>query len=274
MTTFAAKQTRSLVEDQDPSKKTKMSGREADSDCLPVTQDAAPAGRRGRRTCDHVAMVSEQPSSHSNRFGVGQRGHAGNGGLSGKAEDNGPRRTATHRSWTPQGVPPAILPHLRKPGGRHRAGQRAPGRCPPNPKTPVDSRVVLSVLERNWITAIGKSNPWRTRSLAALAIALAVPRGTTSIDLCAMLPSDLLRLWLPSAGCRWLKRWLAFRAYFVCGIEAELTPWAAVPPSSNGRPRQVGWGVTQTLHRAGAPAWRIRDLLATSWPGPPARGRA
>lgn len=168
---------------------------------------------------------------------------------------------------SPEGdrVPPRIPAPSRKPGGRHRAGQRSAGRNPPNPKTPVDPRVILRVLERKWHTPSGWPNMYRVRSLAALAVALAVPPGTSSIELCAMRPSDVARLKMPEAGWRWVRQWFRHRALFVDGIQGELTSWLAIPPVSNGRPKQIGWALTQSLSRAGAPPWRFSALLRTRW---------
>jgi hypothetical protein len=161
----------------------------------------------------------------------------------------------------------AALPATsRKPGGRHRAGQRAPGRCPPNPGIPVVREVVLGVLRRTWMTPAGQPNVYRVRSLAALAAALAVPKGTTTTELCRMLPRDVRRLEVPKEGRRWLKRWFQIRAHWLDFIRDEATAWLALPPMSRGMPRMIGWGMTQTLHRAGAPAWRSRQLFAAGLP--------
>ena len=202
---------------------------------------------------------------HSNRLGAGNRGNGGLSGCDGSGSSAWRTDEPTTADWKPPGVPPGIKPHLRKPGGRRRAGQRAPGRCPPNPGTPVDPNVILAVLKRKWLTPSGQPNMWRTRSLAALAVSLALPVNASSIDLCALRPHEVLPLRMPSAGSRWLRRWFRIRSHFLAGFEAEMTPWLAAPPASNGRPRQIGWAIMHTLSRAGLPAWRIRDILRASW---------
>jgi hypothetical protein len=154
-----------------------------------------------------------------------------------------------------------ILARSRKPGGRHRAGQRAPGRNPPAPVLPVIPELVLGVLRRQWRTASGAPNPYRVRSLAGLAVAMAVPRGTTTLEFCRMLPDEVLRMTVPREGRRWLKRWFRIRAHWLDANQLETTPWLALPPMSRGMPRMIGWGVQQTFHRAGVPAWRLGQLL-------------
>lgn len=156
----------------------------------------------------------------------------------------------------------ATLPlRSRKPGGRHRAGQRAPGRCPPPPTIPVIPDVVLGVLRRGWLTPDGAPNVYRVRALAAIAVAMAAPKGTTTIGLCRMLPHEVRRLPIPTEGRRWLKRWFKIREHWLDRVRDEATPWLALPPMSRGMPRMIGWAMTQTLHRAKAPAWRARELL-------------
>ncbi len=158
-----------------------------------------------------------------------------------------------------------ILARSRKPGGRHRAGQRAPGRNPPDPAFPVIPELVLRVLRRKWRTKSGAPNPYRVRSLAALAVAMAVPRGTTMLEFCRMLPDEVLRLPIPREGRRWLRRWFRIREHWLDAVQNAATSWLALPPMSRGMARMVGWGVQQTLHRGGAPAWRIGRLLRASW---------
>jgi hypothetical protein len=172
-----------------------------------------------------------------------------------------PRRPAQALSKAASDVLAALPPRSRKPGGRHRAGQRAPGRNPPAPSLPVIPALVLGVLRREWQTESGAPNPYRVRSLAALAVALAVPRGTTTLELCRMLPHEVLRLPIPREGGRWLQRWFRIRAHWLDVAQGETTPWLALPPMSRGVPRMIGWGVQQTLHRAGLPAWRLGQLL-------------
>lgn len=164
-------------------------------------------------------------------------------------------------------VPSAVPARSRKPGGRHRAGQRAPGRCPPRPTVPVILEVVLGVLRRAWMTPLGTPNVYRVRALAAIAVALVAPRGTTIIGLCRMLPHEVRRLPIPKEGRRWLKRWFRIREHWLDRVRDEGTPWLALPPMSRGMPRMIGWAMTQTLHRGGAPAWRSRELVRASWAG-------
>lgn len=183
------------------------------------------------------------------------------------------RQAAMSRPRQPPQVPSkaasdvlaTLLPRSRRPGGRNRAGQRTPGRNPPNPGFPVIPEVVLGVLRRKWRTETGEPNLYPVRSLAALAVALTVPRGTTTLELCRMLPHEVRRLRVPREGRRWLKRWFQVREHWLDGIQNEATPWLALPPMSRGMPRMIGWGVQQTLHRGGAPAWRIGRLLRASW---------
>ena len=125
--------------------------------------------------------------------------------------------------------------------------------------------MILGVLKRSWLASSGQPNMWRTRSLAALAVSLALPVNASSIDLCALRPHEILPLRMPTAGCNWVRRWFVFRAHYLDGHEAELTGWLAAPPASNGRPRQIGWAMSQTLARAGVSAWRARELLRSAW---------
>lgn len=154
-----------------------------------------------------------------------------------------------------------LPPRSRKPGGRHRAGQRAPGRCPPKPTIPVIPDVVLGVLRREWLTPDGTPNVYRVRALAVIAVAMAAPKGTTTISLCRLLPHEVRRLPIPREGRRWLRRWFRIREHWLDRILDEGTPWLALPPMSRGMPRMICWAMTQTLHRAKAPAWRARELL-------------
>ncbi len=210
-------------------------------------------------------MSESQLARHSNRLGAGNRGNGGNSGCDGSGSSNWRTGAQATPDLKPHGVPLGILPHLRKPGGRHRAGQRAPGRCPPNPRTPVDPDVILAVLRRNWLTPSGQPNIWRTRGLAALAVSLATPANSSSIKLCAMYPHEVRALRMPKVGARWVRRWLRIRSHFLAGLDAEMTPWLSAPPVSNGRPRQIGWATMQTLARADAPAWRMRQLMRSTW---------
>lgn len=211
-------------------------------------------------------MSDFELARHSNRLGAGRRGNGGNSACDGGGGTSWSTEARAIPDTKPPGVPAGIKPESRKPGGRHRAGQRAPGRCPPNPRTEVDPRVILGVLKRSWLTSSGEPNLWRVRGLAVIAVALASPAGTTSLDLAAMSPADVWMLPMPASGRRWVRRWLRVRSHFVSGGQAELSSWVAAPPASNGRARMIGWAASQTLHRARAPAWRIGSLLKATWP--------
>lgn len=197
----------------------------------------------------------------------------------GNAPDDRPRRTdhdegsrsgepteAPRWSGTLRGIPPGVPAASRRPCGRSRPGQRSRDRCSPSPTIPVLPPIVLTVLQRRWIArGLGQPTLWRTRSLAALAVALAVPVGTTSIALCSMLPAEVLRLRLPRPGWRWVRRWLRIRSDWLPTNANASMPWLALPPLSRGRPRMIGWGMCQTLNCAGVPAWRVKDLLRARW---------
>ncbi len=120
------------------------------------------------------------------------------------------------------------------------------------------------MLQRPWGTRNGQPNPYRVRSLAVLAVALAAPPGTTTIALASMLPKQVRALRIPRAGWRWVKRWFRIRSECLPGYLGEESPWVALPPMSRGMPRMIDWGIRQTLHRGGAPAWSLKALLRAS----------
>src|SRR5262245_16020808 len=68
----------------------------------------------------------------------------------------------------------------RGPGGSNRAHRRSVGRMVPVPTVPVDPALVLEALQRRWRGKYRVTLPWRCRGLAVLAVALAVPPGTTT----------------------------------------------------------------------------------------------
>lgn len=149
--------------------------------------------------------------------------------------------------------------HSRKPGGRYRAGQRSGDRKIPVPIEPVEPSLVLGVFQRRWRGKHRWTSPWRLRALAAIAVALSVPRGSKVVALSGMLPAEVLGLDLAGLPRRWVVRWLSFRRRALGGV-AEHESWLSYI-GSRGRPRQVGWSVTCTLVRAGLPGWRINQLL-------------
>jgi hypothetical protein len=159
-------------------------------------------------------------------------------------------------------------PRSRKPGGRFRAGQRAPGRNPPAPSIPVSPAIIERVLGLGWRTPSGWVNLYRRRALAAIAVALALPpESSTMTKLCALRYHDLvmLDLRMPAIGWRHVYAWLRVRGDMLGPAVASNSSWLAIPPGTNGKPRMIGWAMTQTLHRGGAPAWRSRELIRASW---------
>jgi CheY-like chemotaxis protein len=161
-----------------------------------------------------------------------------------------------------------LNPRSRKPGGRFRAGQRAPGRNPPAPRIPVFPTMIEQVLLRPWRTPGGWVNLFRRRALAAISVALALPpESSIMTKLCELRYHDLvmLDLRMPEIGWRHVIAWLRARQDMLGDAVAFNTSWLAIPPGTNGRPRMIGWAMTQTLHRGGAPAWRSRELVRASW---------
>lgn len=147
----------------------------------------------------------------------------------------------------------------RKPGGRRRCGQRTGDRFIPQAEQPVDLAMIDWVLSRPWRVGGYEPSIWRTRGLAVLAIATCVPRSTTTLELAAMLPAEVRELPLSRIGRRWVETWLTIRRR-VLGASSDLEPWATFP-GSRGRPRMLSWLATRTLARAGAPGWRLAQLL-------------
>lgn len=152
-----------------------------------------------------------------------------------------------------------IPPHSRKPGGSRRRGQRTGDRFIPQAEQPVDLAMIDWVLNRPWRVGGYEPSIWRTRGLAVLAIATCVPRSTTTLELAAMLPAQVRELPLSRIGRRWVETWLTTRRR-VLGASADQEPWATFP-GSRGRPRMLSWLATRTLDRAGAPGWRLSQLL-------------
>ena len=134
----------------------------------------------------------------------------------------------------------------------------------PVPTVPVDPALVLEALQRRWRGKYRVTLPWRCRGLAVLAVALAVPPGTTTETLARMLPGEVLGLRMPRAAWKWVLRWLRIRRQAL-GPSSEYGPWTEFY-GSRGMPRQISWAVTRTLHRAGQPGWRMRELLKSKWP--------
>lgn len=153
-------------------------------------------------------------------------------------------------------------PRRPKPGGRHRAGQRSGDRKIAVPTVSVDPALVLGVFQRRWRGKHRWTSPWRLRSLAAIAVALSAPHGTTVSAMTRLLPAEVLRLDMPRLPRVWVVRWAAFRRR-VLGVGSDREPWLTYT-GSRGTPRQVGWSATCTLARAGLPGWRLRQLLRSS----------
>jgi len=155
--------------------------------------------------------------------------------------------------------------HSRMPIGRRRAAQRSAGRNVPPADAPVLPTIVLGVLKRRWRLNARDPSPWRMRSLAVLAVALASPQGTTTIALSRLLPAQVLDLHLPARGWYWVSHWLLFRRH-LDGAASDHRPWAALSwLRSGGSARQLGWGSMRALYLAGVPGWRLRELVRASW---------
>jgi hypothetical protein len=135
----------------------------------------------------------------------------------------------------------------------------------PPTRLPVNHAIVLEVLRRPWVVQrIEQPSPWRIRGLAVLAIALAVPRGTTVSGLAAMLPASIRALSMPPEGWRWVNEWLSARERVFLGTSTS-APWASWI-GSQGTTRALSWSATRTLDRAEAPGWRLHQLLrAERW---------
>ena len=146
----------------------------------------------------------------------------------------------------------AVLPSRSwSPGGARRHGQRSGDRRIPIPESPVAPELVLSVFTRRWHGKFDRPLPWRIRGLAVIAVAMSVARGTTVPDLCALLPRDVLALAMPAEARRWVVRWVRTRRVAM-GASSETQPWLTFA-RSRGMPRQIGWSVCQTFHRAKLP---------------------
>src|SRR5262249_42395465 len=86
-----------------------------------------------------------------------------------------PKNASNEGSEVRQGTPARAW----KPSGAKRDGQRSGSRRLPPAVGPVDPEGVLATLKRRW-RASRQSPSWsRTRALAALAIVLAMPAGST-----------------------------------------------------------------------------------------------
>lgn len=174
-----------------------------------------------------------------------------------------PRKPAPPRSSLPESV--ATLPlRSRKPGGARREGQRSGSRKLPVPTEPVNPWAILELMRLRWRGKHQFTTPWRMRSLAVLAVALAAPPGTTITAMCQMSPGQVMALPMPKVAKVWVTKWLRLRRQ-VFGQVADLRSWLSYP-GSRGMPRQVGWSASVALARAGLPAWRLSKLLSASWP--------
>lgn len=174
-----------------------------------------------------------------------------------------PRKPAPPRSSFPASL--ASLPsRSRKPGGARREGQRSGSRKLPVPTEPVNPWAILELMRLRWRGKHEFTTPWRMRSLAVLAVALAAPSGTTITAMCQMSPGQVMGLSMPRVARNWVRKWLRLRQH-VFGPVADSQPWLTYA-DSRGMPRQVGWSSSVALSRGGLPAWRLGKVLASSWP--------
>lgn len=158
-----------------------------------------------------------------------------------------------------------LLPRQsRKPGGRHREGQRSGSRRAPAPTVPVDPYAALELLQLRWRGKYAFTSRWRLRSLAVIGVALAVPVGMPTYALCELRETDVRSLRMPSAAWGWVERWLDLRRAML-GPAGDALSWLAIP-GSRGMPRQVGWSITMAFTRAGLPGWRLGALVRAEWP--------
>jgi hypothetical protein len=174
-----------------------------------------------------------------------------------------PGRPAQTLSKAASDVLAALPPGSRKPGGRHRAGQRSGDRVIPKPTIDVLPDMVLTVFQRRWHGKLPAPAPWRVRALAVIAVAMSLPSGTTTEALCQLRPHEVLALRMPRPAWRWVVKWLELRRRAL-GDSSDLQPWLAWF-GSRGMPRQVSYAATRTLSRAGLPGWRMGKLLRSSW---------
>lgn len=163
----------------------------------------------------------------------------------------------------------------RKPGGSRREGQRSGSRRIPPANCPVDPVLVEHVLRLRWRGSRGFTSVWRIRSLAAIGVAMALPKFMESPSggmararistekFCGMRTRDVACLELSHHAQRWVSEWLRLRAVAL-GLRADSEPWLSFT-RSRGMPRQVGWAVTTAFHRAGVPAWSLSQLLKGEW---------
>lgn len=165
----------------------------------------------------------------------------------------------------PQRNIPNLFPRRsRKPGGRHREGQRSGSRRVPAPTVPVDPYAALKLLQLRWRSKHEFTSLWRLRSLAAVGVALAVPRGMSSVAMCNLREHQVRALPMPPSAMHWVTRWLDLRGGMLGPSRGSL-PWLAIP-GSRGLPRQVGWSITMAFTRAGLPGWRLGALVRAEWP--------
>ncbi len=185
------------------------------------------------------------------------------GGPSGPALSLAPLTEGANRAAC--ACAPVVPVRSRKPGGRFRVGQRSGDRKVPVPAIPLQPRAVLLVFRRRWRGKHDVPGLWRIRALAAIAVAMSLPPRTTLQSLCALRPSDVLQLSMPLPAWRWVARWLQHRGIALGSASDEQANWLSYGPLSRGRPRQIGWAIVRTFHRAGIPGWRPQKLLRSHW---------
>jgi len=180
-------------------------------------------------------------------------------------EEPAPRvqKPAAKLSPKARGVVHSFRRQSRKPGGKHREGQRSGDRKIAVPCLPVVPCMVVSVFQRRWRGKYLVTFPWRIRGLAVIAVAMSVPPGTTVQALARMLPRDVLKLSMPLSVWRWVVRWLHDRRNAM-GANSDDQPWLTFR-GSRGTPRQISWAATRTLDRAGLPGWRLSKLMHSDW---------
>lgn len=174
-----------------------------------------------------------------------------------------PPRPTNPLSQRAREVVQALPSQSRKPGGRRRAGQRSVDRRVPPANCPVMPALVLSAFQRRWRGKLLMTGPWRLRGLAVVAVAMSVRPGTTLAQFCALTPCEVMALRMPRVARGWVTKWLRLHQD-TYGDGALSRPWLAWL-NSRGRPKQIGWAASQTLHRAGLPGWRLSELLRSSW---------
>jgi len=135
----------------------------------------------------------------------------------------------------------------------------------PIPPFPVDPGIVQAVFQPRWRGKYRETSPWRIRGLAVIAVAMSLPKGITIWELCSMLPLEVLQLQLrmPLPAWKWVVKWLCMRRS-IYREASDRRPWLTWG-NSRGKPRQISWAATRTLHRAGLPGWRVSKLMQSGW---------